>query len=98
MCTYLTTIHIILSDCCRSWELTAAWAGAKVKVPAKLIVGDLDLVYHNPGTKDYIHNGGLKKEVPLLQEVVILENAGHFINQEKPDEINNHIYDFLQKF
>lgn len=50
------------------------------------------------GAKEYIHNGGFKKYVPLLEEVVVLEGAAHFVNQERPDEINKHIYDFIQKF
>lgn len=61
-------------------------------------MGDLDATYHVPGTKEYILNGGFKIEVPNLQEVVVMEGAGHFINQEKPDEINSHIYDFIQRF
>ncbi|XP_052208390.1 uncharacterized protein LOC127812105 [Diospyros lotus] len=81
-----------------NWELTAPWAGAQVKVPAKFIVGDLDLVYHIPGAKDYIHNGGFQKDVPQLDEVVVMEDAAHFINQEKPDEINKHILEFVSKF
>ena len=67
-------------------------------VPSKFITGDQDLVYHMPGVKDYIHNGGFQNDVPLLEEVVIMEGAAHFINQEKPDEINKHIIEFLQKF
>ncbi|CAI9776218.1 unnamed protein product [Fraxinus pennsylvanica] len=82
----------------RSWELNAPWSGAQVKVPAKFIVGELDLIYHIPGTKEFIHKGGFQKYVPLLQEVVVIEGAAHFINQERPDEINQHIYDFLQQF
>ncbi|XP_016516062.1 epoxide hydrolase 1 [Nicotiana tabacum] len=81
-----------------NWELTAAWTGAKVKVPVKFIVGDLDLTYNAPGVKDYVHKGGMKKDVPLLEEVVILENVGHFLQQEKPDEINKHIYAFFHGF
>ncbi|PHT49049.1 hypothetical protein CQW23_13257 [Capsicum baccatum] len=79
-------------------ELTAPWTGAQAKVPTKFIVGEFDLVYHIPGAKEYIHNGGFKKDVPLLEEVVVVECAAHFVNQEKPDEINKHIYDFIQKF
>ncbi|XP_057964788.1 uncharacterized protein LOC131155580 [Malania oleifera] len=81
-----------------NWELTAAWTGAQVKVPTKFIVGDLDLTYNTPGVKEYMQSGGFKKDVPLLEEVVIMEGVGHFINQEKPDEINAHILDFIQKF
>ncbi|KAM3268292.1 hypothetical protein P3S67_031233 [Capsicum chacoense] len=80
------------------WELTAPWKGVQVKVPTKFIVGEFDLVYHIPGAKEYIHNGGFKKDVPLLEEVVILEGAAHFVNQERPDEISKHIYDFIHKF
>ena len=81
-----------------NWELTAPWSGAKVMVPSKFIIGDLDLVYYMPGMKDYIENGGFGKDVPNLEEVVVMEGAAHFINQEKPDEINKHIFEFLQKF
>ncbi|XP_061349091.1 uncharacterized protein LOC133294449 isoform X2 [Gastrolobium bilobum] len=79
-----------------NWELTAPWTGAQVKVPVKFIVGDLDLTYNAPGAKDYIHKGGFKKDVPLLEDVVVIEGAGHFVHQERADEINKHIYDFFQ--
>ncbi|GMN25052.1 hypothetical protein TIFTF001_045925 [Ficus carica] len=82
-----------------TWELTAAWTGAQVKVPTKFIVGDLDLVYHFPGMKEYIHNdGGFKRDVPSLQEVIVMEGVAHFINQEKPREITSHIHQFFHKF
>ncbi|XP_022752421.1 uncharacterized protein LOC111301196 [Durio zibethinus] len=82
----------------RNWELLAPWVGCEIKVPAKFIVGDQDLVYHMPGIKEYIHSGGFKKDVPLLQEVVVMEGVGHFINMEKADDINKHIYDFFRQF
>ncbi|KAI3838282.1 hypothetical protein MKX03_019333 [Papaver bracteatum] len=81
-----------------NWELTAAWTGAKVQVPVKFIVGENDLSYNNAPTKTYVHGGGFKKDVPLLEEVVVMEGVGHFINLEKPDEINKHISDFFGKF
>ncbi|CAL5393320.1 unnamed protein product [Camellia sinensis] len=81
-----------------NWELMAPWAGCQVKVPVKFIVGDLDLAYNIPGAKEYIHNGGFKKDVPMLDEVVIMEGVAHFLNQEKPDEINKHIVEFINKF
>ncbi|KAK3017985.1 hypothetical protein RJ639_002742 [Escallonia herrerae] len=81
-----------------SWELTAPWTGATVTVPTKFVVGDLDLTYHITGAQEYIHNGAFHKDVPLLEEVVVMEGVAHFINQEKPDEISKHIHDFLKKF
>lgn len=82
----------------RTWELTAPWTRVQIKVPVKFIVGDLDITYCTPGVKDYIHNGGFKRDVPYLQEVVVMEDTAHFINQEKPKEISTHIYDFIKKF
>lgn len=83
---------------CRDWELTAPWTGALINVPTKFIVGDLDLTYNTPGVKDYIHKGGFKANVPNLEDVVVLEGVGHFINQEKPDEVSEHICEFFSKF
>ncbi|KAJ3702659.1 hypothetical protein LUZ61_006364 [Rhynchospora tenuis] len=86
--------------CCLdlNWELLAPWTGAQVKVPTKFIVGEFDLTYHHPGIKDYLHKGGLKQDVPLLEEVVVVQGAGHFIQQENEQEISDHIYNFFTKF
>ncbi|KAK9057244.1 hypothetical protein SSX86_022079 [Deinandra increscens subsp. villosa] len=81
-----------------NWELCGAWTGSKISVPVKFIVGDLDLTYSFPGTKEYIHGGGFKNMVPGLEEVVVMEGVAHFINQEKPQEINHHILDFISKY
>ncbi|GMN23305.1 hypothetical protein TIFTF001_040433 [Ficus carica] len=81
-----------------TWELIAPWTGTQIKVPTKFIVGDEDSTYHSPGVKQYVESGGFKKVVPALQEVVIIEEAAHFINQAKPEEISAHIYDFIKKF
>ena len=62
-----------------------------MEVPVKFVVGDLDMVHTTPGAKEFVNNGGFKHHVPLLEEVVEMEGVGHFINQEKAEEINNHI-------
>uniref|UniRef100_A0ACD5VNA5 Uncharacterized protein n=1 Tax=Avena sativa TaxID=4498 RepID=A0ACD5VNA5_AVESA len=71
-----------------NWELSAPWTGAPIEVATKFIVGDLDLTYNTPGVKDYIDKGGFKAYVPNLEDVVILEGVGHFLNQEKPNEVS----------
>lgn len=82
-----------------NWELTAAWTGARVMVPVKFIVGDLDLTYNSPGMQDYIHKGGLKKYVPLLDDdVAVMKGVGHFINEEKPHQVTAYIDEFFKKF
>jgi pimeloyl-ACP methyl ester carboxylesterase len=82
----------------RNWELAAPWADAKVRVPTRFIVGDGDLTYHYPGIQDYIHKGGFEADVPGLESVVVIPGAGHFVQQEKADEVSQHIYDFISKF
>lgn len=85
----------------RNWELTAAWTGIQIKVPVIYViyvVGEKDVVYTTPGAKTYIHGSGFKKDVPLLQQVVVLEGVGHFLNQEKPEKINEIIVDFIKNF
>ncbi|KAF3338558.1 bifunctional epoxide hydrolase 2-like protein [Carex littledalei] len=81
-----------------NWELTAPWTNTKVEVPTKYIVGDRDITYHYPGIQDFIHKGGLKGYVPLLKETVVVPGAGHFIQQERAQEISDHIYDFIKMF
>jgi len=87
----------LLISSCRSWELTAPWTGLQIKVPAKFIVGELDIIYNIPGIKEYVHNGGFKKDIPNLQDVVVMEGVAHFINQVKAEEISAHIYEFINK-
>ncbi|XP_010546737.1 PREDICTED: bifunctional epoxide hydrolase 2 [Tarenaya hassleriana] len=81
-----------------NWELTAPWTGTRVKVPVMFMAGDLDNVYTTPGIREYIHDGAFASEVPNLQEVVVMEGVGHFLNQEKPQETTAHLIDFFAKF
>ncbi|XBJ14293.1 hypothetical protein VPH35_006353 [Triticum aestivum] len=82
----------------RNCELAAAWADAKVQVPTKYVVGEGEITYHFEGVQEYIHGGGFKEDVPLLEEVVVLPGAGHFIQLERAQEVSDHIYDFIIKF
>lgn len=66
-------------------ELDAPLHGAKVMVPSKYIVGDLDLAYHRPDTIDYVQNGDFKKYVPLLEEVIVMNDVAHWMKY-KPRE------------
>ncbi|CAN1168350.1 Epoxide hydrolase A [Linum perenne] len=79
-------------------ELMGPWVGSKYLVPAKFIVGDQDVVYHMPGMKEYIHSEEFKKDVPMLEEVVIMEGVSHFPNLVKPQEVTQHIFDFIKRF
>lgn len=82
---------------CRTWEIGGPWTGAKVKVPVRFIVGDLDLSYHLKGVKEYVENGGLKRDVPLLEKVIVLPGVAHFLQEEAPDKVNPLILEFFTK-
>ncbi|GKE32405.1 hypothetical protein Tco_1451727, partial [Tanacetum coccineum] len=58
-------------------ELAAVWHGAKVMVPLKFIVQDMDLVYHIPGVKEYILGYRFKKDVSFLEEVIVMKDVTH---------------------
>ncbi|CAN1860113.1 Epoxide hydrolase A [Linum perenne] len=81
-----------------TWELMAAWTGVQVKVPVKFMVGDLDVTYNFPGAKGYLQSGAMKKLVPFLEEMVVLEGVAHFLQLEKPEEVGTHIHEFFEKF
>jgi pimeloyl-ACP methyl ester carboxylesterase len=78
----------------RNWELLAAFKGAKVTVPALYVAGDHDLVVRFPGMDKAI--ASLATIVPRLHKSVMLSGCGHWTQQERPDEINAAMLDFLK--
>jgi pimeloyl-ACP methyl ester carboxylesterase len=77
----------------RNWELSAPWQGARITAPALYAVGDRDPVYHFPRGKEIA--AGLHKFVPNLTRTMVLEGCGHWIQQERPREINEALVQFL---
>lgn len=77
----------------RNWELTAPWAGAVVRPPALYVAGDRDLVVDFPGGRELIANLG--RFVTDLRGATLLEGCGHWTQQERPDEVNRAILEFL---
>jgi len=77
-----------------NWELLAPWSGAKVMAPALYLVGDRDDVYQVPGISEFVQS--LKSLVPNLAPMVVLEGCGHWTQQERPDEVNSALLEFLR--
>jgi pimeloyl-ACP methyl ester carboxylesterase len=75
----------------RNWELAAALQGAKVEVPALFVAGERDAVLRL--TPLEIMDGW----VPNLRGTLILPGAGHWVQQERPDEVNAAILGFLKE-
>lgn len=74
----------------RNWQLTPQLDGAQVTVPSLFIGGTLDpvLALSPPGAQDEWltdHRG-----------TVLVDDAGHWVQQEKPDEVNAALLGFLE--
>ena len=78
----------------RNWELLAPFAGARVTVPALYVAGDRDLVVAFPGVDKLIAN--LKTFVADLRRTIMLPDCGHWTQQERADEVNSAIIQFLR--
>ncbi len=78
----------------RNWELLAAFAGAKVAVPALFMAGERDLVLAFPGVRTLVDN--LKVFVPGLRTTILLPDCGHWIQQERAAEVSAAMIEFLR--
>jgi pimeloyl-ACP methyl ester carboxylesterase len=78
----------------RNWELLAPFAGAQVTVPALYLAGDRDLVVAFRGMDQLIPN--LAKFVPKLRGTIMLAGCGHWTQQERAQEVNTAMIDFLR--
>ena len=78
----------------RTWERTARLAGASVQHPALFIAGDRDPVV--AFSQHAIER--MPSVVPKLVGTRLLEGAGHWVQQERPDEVNAEVLAFLNRF
>ncbi len=77
----------------RNWELTAPWAGAKIRQPALFIAGSVDPIIALGSGASALQ--ALPVAVPGLTRILLIEGAGHFIQQERPQIVNEALVDFL---
>ncbi|MGJ5819127.1 alpha/beta fold hydrolase [Paludibaculum fermentans] len=75
----------------RNWALTPFLDGAKILQPALFIAGEQDpvLEFLRP---EY---DALEENVPNLTKKVLLPGAGHWTQQERPNEVNRLLLEFL---
>jgi pimeloyl-ACP methyl ester carboxylesterase len=74
-----------------SWKLMAPWAGAKVHRPALFIYGTHDSFVNY--AKHLIDD--LPNVVPDLRGIIALPGCGHWVQQERPDEVSKALVDFV---
>ncbi len=77
----------------RNWELTAPWHNAQIRQPALFIAGTRDPVI--AGKRGEIAIEHMSQAVPGVKKVMI-EGAGHWIQQERPAEVNAAVLAFLK--
>jgi pimeloyl-ACP methyl ester carboxylesterase len=75
----------------RDWEDLAAFGGAPIQVPALFVGGDRDgpTVWGKPAIDRF------PTTLPRLWRSVVLEGCGHWIQQERAEETNRLLVDFL---
>lgn len=76
----------------RNWELTSFLRGALLRQPTLFIAGAADAVLLM-FQQAYEH---LETTVPNLTQRLVLPGAGHWIQQERPDEVNQALLAFLK--
>ena len=72
--------------------ITAPFVGATIDQPALYLGGELDLIAGN--TSDAL--AALPISVPGLRHVEVFAGAGHWLQQERPDEVNAALVRFLR--
>jgi len=78
----------------RNWETTPQLANAKITAPVLFIAGDKDVVIRGATAEGL--SAGMKKAVPGLQGVKLIPNTGHWVQQERPAEVNALLIEFLE--
>jgi len=78
----------------RNWELTAPWQDAQIRQPSLFIAGSKDAVI--TGLIGAKRVADMDRVLTDLKGKIILEGAGHWVQQERPDEVNAALIDFLK--
>ncbi|MBI3795457.1 MAG: alpha/beta hydrolase [Deltaproteobacteria bacterium] len=77
----------------RSWELTPFLSGAKLRQPSLFVAGEEDVVITM--ARQAFDNDNIEDAMPKLRKKVLLPRAGHWIQQERPTEVNELLIEFL---
>ena len=78
----------------RNWELTAPWHSAQIHQPSLFIAGSKDAVI--TGLIGAKRVGDMERVLPGLRQKLIIDGAGHWIQQERADEVNAALVSFLK--
>ncbi len=79
----------------RNWELTAPWQGAQIHQPSLFIAGSNDSVI--TGLIGAKRVTDMERVLPNLKQKLIIDGAGHWVQQERADEVNTALIAFLKE-
>lgn len=77
----------------RNWELSAPWQDAVIHQPSLFIAGSADAVI--TGLIGAKRLKEIERVLPNLKRKLIIEGAGHWIQQERPEEVNAALIEFV---
>jgi pimeloyl-ACP methyl ester carboxylesterase len=78
----------------RNWELMAAFDGARIQQPALFVAGTREPALE--GRRGQVALEDMVGQVPQVEQVFI-EGAGHWLQQERADQINAALSAFLRR-
>jgi pimeloyl-ACP methyl ester carboxylesterase len=78
----------------RNWELLAAYSRASITQPTLFLWGDQDPTMEITGVRKWIER--MQQFVPNLRQMTF-PGCGHWIQQERAQEVNAAILAFLQR-
>lgn len=78
----------------RNWELSGPWRGQPIRQPSQFIAGSRDGVLRFPAAKSQLE--AYPTTLPGLRGSHILDEAGHWIQQERASEVNRLLIEFLK--
>ncbi len=78
----------------RNWEITQELDGARITVPTLFIAGENDVVIAGASAEQL--RASMGRVVEDLRDVVLLPEAGHWIQQELPEATNDAMLEFMR--
>ena len=79
----------------RNWELTAPWQDARIAQPSLFIAGSNDAVI--TGLIGGKRVDDMERVLPNLKQKLIIDGAGHWVQQQRAAEVNAALIAFLQE-
>jgi len=73
----------------RNWELTEPLAERRVEQPAMFLTGELDMV------RRFMPAEAMRGWVSDLRAEIVVPGAGHWVQQQAPEEVNDALVEFL---